>query len=123
MAAHKHHLLPGGLLFILSLQITSPSTQAATLPRRGDLGVVVSVPPDAGVRVKQVRAGSAAAQAGIAIGDIILNINGVPLRADDGEIAVDRVRTGEVTLTLRRENVEQVKRINVPELPREKFLN
>ena len=123
MAAHKLHLLAGGLLFILSLQITSPSTQAATLPRRGDLGVVVSAQPDAGVRVTQVRAGSAAAQAGIAVGDIILNIDGVSLRGDEGEIAVDRIRTGEVTLTLRRESAEQVKRINVPELPREKFLN
>src|SRR5579884_1034223 len=120
MRAPSKYLRAGLLFLVFSFQLTSVTSAMgadAILPRRGDLGIVVSAQPNAGVRVTRVRAGSAAAQAGIAVGDIILTINGVSLRADDGEIAVDRVRTGEVTLTLRRENVEQVKRINVPELP------
>ncbi len=82
---------------------------------------MVSAGPEAGVRVMQVRTGSTAARAGITVGDVILKINAVQLRGEQGEIAVDRVPTGEVTLTLLRGNGEEVKRISVPELPREKF--
>ena len=83
--------------------------------------MVVAAVPGAGVRVTQVRPGSAAAHAGIIAGDVILKINALELRGDEGEIAVDRVPTGEVTLTVRRGNGDEVKRINVPELPTEKF--
>src|SRR5579864_7899581 len=112
------------LFLVFSLQLTSPPSAMGAngiLPRRGDLGVMVSAGPEAGVRVMQVRAGSTAARAGITVGDVILKIDAVELRGEQGEIAVDRVPTGEVTLILRRGNGEEVKRISVPELPKETF--
>ena len=97
--------------------------QPAALSRRGDLGVAVSALSEGGVRVTQVRAGSAATAAGIDAGDVILKINGVDLRGDEGEIAVDRVPAGEVTLIVRKGNADQVRRMRVPALPPEKFSN
>ena len=115
------------VVFLVLTQITMSCRTAysanGTLPRRGDLGVAVSALPEAGVRVTQVRALSAAARAGISAGDVILKINDVELRGDEGEIAVDRVPTGEVAVTLRRGSAEEVKRIAVPALPAEKFNN
>ena len=124
MPARNSNLHVGVLFLVFCLQLTpAPRAMGANgiLPRRGDLGVMVSAAPKAGMRVTQVRGGSAAARAGITAGDVILKINAVELRGDEGEIAVDRVPTGEVALTLRRGNGDEVKRINVPELPTEKF--
>jgi pimeloyl-ACP methyl ester carboxylesterase len=102
---------------------TPLSAQQETLPRRGDLGVTVSALSDTGVRVTQIRSGSAAADAGLRAGDVILKINDAPLRGDEGEASVDRVASGEVKVTLRRGAAEETKTINAPVLPPEKFSN
>src|SRR5262250_1215672 len=75
------------------------------------------------MQVKRVRPDSAAARVGIAAGDVILKINDSIVQGDEGEIAADRIPVGEIALTVRRGQTEQVKYVAVPALPAEAFAN
>lgn len=111
------------LLTAISVSTAALAQDLVGLQRRGDLGVSVSALHDTGVLVRQVRTDSAAARAGIVAGDVILRINDTVLQGDAGEISIDRVPPGHVSLALRHGGAEQVRQIEVPTLPTEQFQN
>jgi len=102
---------PIGLLvsILFSLALATPGT-ALDLGRRGLLGITaVPVPTSAGlngpgVLAERVVAGSAAEQAGVVAGDVVLSVDGAPLaEVDDFLRAVRAHRAGDnVTVELRR---------------------
>src|SRR6516225_9427012 len=100
-----------GLLGLTALTLALPTSAAALdLERRALLGITAApVPPGAGlngpgVLAERVVADSAAAQAGIVAGDVIVSVDGQPLAvADDLLRAMRAHRAGDsVTVELRR---------------------
>jgi pimeloyl-ACP methyl ester carboxylesterase len=77
------------LVFAL-LILTSAGASADTLPRRAALGAGVE-DKDGGVRVNFVRPDSAAARAGLSVGDVVLAIGGETVATSAGFVA--RVKT------------------------------
>ena len=66
------------------------------------------------VRVAAVQRGSVAAEAGIAVGDVVLSIDGVALdgtEADTGESLLEGSADSEVVLVTRHEGMERVHRL------------
>ena len=91
-----------------------PQTNADPLPRRASLGVTLAVDPMGAVVVSTVPGGSAAAQAGLAVGDAITALEGTPVtsiaqvqaligqRRGGDSLAIDLVRSGGSTRIMAR---------------------
>ncbi|HWA39427.1 MAG TPA: Do family serine endopeptidase [Burkholderiales bacterium] len=102
--------------------------------KRGRLGIVMEdVPGAEGARVAEVQSGSPAAQAGMRVGDVVVALNGRPVRGAAelrarlsvvtvGESVELRVRRGGDTLTLKArigevEGNQAAGGLGIPELP------
>jgi len=67
-----------GFLIALLIAAAGPAQASGELPRKGSLGVQAQGAPGGGVTVVGVQPGSAAEEAGVQQGDVILSLNGVP---------------------------------------------
>jgi pimeloyl-ACP methyl ester carboxylesterase len=91
------------------------------LPRRAFLGVTAQATPDDQVRVSKIFPDSSAARSALAVGDILLALNGTAIRSVDGFLAgVRSSKSGDrLIYHVRRDGKEMDVEVVLAELPRE----
>lgn len=83
----------------IALSAPAPDAGAQTLPRRAILGAAAQ-PAEGGLQIVDVREGSPAAAAGLAVGDLVQRMNGEPVATAQDFVAAVRARRGGQTLAL-----------------------
>jgi pimeloyl-ACP methyl ester carboxylesterase len=97
------------------------AVQAQSLPRRADIGLSM-VPKAGGFEVGQVRSPSAAQQHGLASGDRVLSINGVPADSPQFRPVYRSLREGApVTIEVQRGERRIEARFVAPAMPQERI--
>jgi uncharacterized protein len=91
------------------------------LPRRAFLGVTAQATPDDQVRVSKIFPDSSAARSALAVGDILLSLNGTTIKSVDGFLAgVRSSKSGDrLIYHVRRDGKEMDVEVVLAELPRE----
>jgi uncharacterized protein len=108
------------IVVFLSLFCVSAAS-AQELPRRAFLGVTAQPAPDSHVRVGKIFPDSPAARSELAVGDILLALNGIPVKSVDGFLAGVKSLKSQDRLTYRvkRGGKEMDVEMVLGEFPRE----
>jgi uncharacterized protein len=105
----------------LFVSLFCAAAAAQELPRRPFLGVTVQPAPDKHVRVSKIFPTSPAARSDLAVGDILLSLNGAPVESVDGFLAGVKSLKSNDRLTYRVQPGEKEMDVEVvlSEFPRE----
>jgi pimeloyl-ACP methyl ester carboxylesterase len=105
----------------LFVSLFCAAAAAQELPRRPFLGVTVQPAPDKHVRVSKIFPTSPAARSDLAVGDILLSLNGAPVESVDGFLAgVKSLKSNDrLTYRVQRGEKEMDVEVVLSEFPRE----
>ena len=113
--------LTGCLVLLLSLCMpaTSATPSSDPLPRRAFLGVNAEPSPNNHVRIGRIIATSSAARSELAVGDILLALNGTPVESVDAFLArVKSFKSGDhITWRVERAGKEMLIEVTLGEGP------
>jgi pimeloyl-ACP methyl ester carboxylesterase len=107
--------------FCLSMAVANETTSPAPLPRRPFFGVTVQPAPDNQVRIGKIIPNSPAARSELAVGDILLAVNGTPVESVDAFLAEMKSRNSQdrVISRVERAGTKMEIEVTLGEWPRE----